>query len=224
MGELLANLIPLAIGLAISPIPIIAVILMLSSKKAVVNAIVFDAAWLFAIIGTSAVVLLCFGSESISGSRGAGTASDIVHLAFGVLLLALAAKRFMQKRKGVPDKQPKLLASIETIKPLEAMLFGFAMVVLNPKNLVILLSALAQVVQQGASTGTNIAVIAIFTLIASAGVLLPLAVYVLFRKKSATILSSWKTWLTEHNNTVMMYLLLVLGVVLLIKGIMGLVA
>lgn len=222
MGGLLGNILPLAVGMAISPVPVIAVILMLSSKDAIVNAVLFDAAWLFAIIATCAVFLLCLGGASISGREGTGTASAIIHIVFGILLLLLSGRRFLRRRAGVPEKQPKLLRSIATIGPASALLFGLVMVLLNPKNLVMLLSALAQVIQNDSSTAVNVTALAVFTLVASLGVLLPLAVFVLFRERAAAILASWKAWLEAHNSTVMMYLLLVLGVVLTVKGVLGL--
>lgn len=223
MGELVGNIVPLALGIAISPVPIIAVILMLSSKGALANAILFDAGWLFAIAGVSVIFLVAFGSSTVSGKHTTSIVSAVVHLVFGVLLLALALRKFLNRRKGVPEKQPKLLASIEGIKPLSACAFGIAMIVVNPKNLIMLVSALTEVIQGGHSTATNVAALAIFMVVASIGVLLPLAIYAIFRQKAASILASWNTWLTAHNSAVMMYLFGVLGVFLVVKGIVGLV-
>jgi threonine/homoserine/homoserine lactone efflux protein len=222
MGELLGNLIPIAIVMAISPIPIIAVILMLSSKGALVNTVLFDAGWLFAIIAANALFLLFFSSSSISGDKWTGSASYIIQIVLGALLLLLGVKRFVQRRKGVPEKEPKLLKSIETIRPGKAALFGIAMVILNPKNLVLLLAAFAQVMQTDASTGTNVAALAVFTLVGSLGVLLPLAVYGLAGDRATSTLASWNTWLADNNSAITMYMLLVLGVALLVKGIVGL--
>ncbi len=222
-GSLLGNLIPLAIGFAISPVPVIAVILMLSSEGALANAVLFDIGWLSSIIATSAVFLLCFGSRTISENEATGTAGAALRAALGILLLLLAGRRFIQRRKAIPQKQPRLLQSIESVGAAAALGIGAATVVLNPKNLVLLLSALSQVIQTGASTGTNVVALAIFTLVGSIGVLLPLAIYVIFREKASAILGSWNAWLTAHNSTVMMYLLLVLGILLVVKGILGLV-
>ncbi len=66
----MSNRIPHAIGVAISPVPIIAVILMLSSKDALLNAVLFDVGWLFAIIATSVVALLCSAASPSRGRRG----------------------------------------------------------------------------------------------------------------------------------------------------------
>lgn len=222
MGELLGNMLPLAVGMAISPVPIIAVILMLSSKKAIKNAVLFDVGWVLAIVAASVVVLLVFGSSSISGQKTTGTVTDILHLVLGVLLLALGVRKFIQKRKGAVEKQPKLLASIDSIKPWSAFVFGLAMVIVNPKNLMMLLAALGQVVQAGESTATNAISLTIFMLVASAGVLIPLLVYAVAREKAAEMLTSWKDWLMAHDSTVMMYLLTVLGIFLIVKGIVGL--
>lgn len=196
---------------------------MLSSKGALVNALLFDIGWLSAIIVTSAVFLLCFGSKSISGKEATGTAGAAVRVALGVLLLLLAGRRFIQRRRAVQQKQSRLLQSIESVGAVAALAMGAATVVLNPKNLVMLLSALSRFAQTGASTGTNVAALAVFTLVASLGVLLPLAVYAIFGEKASAILGSWNAWLTANNSTVTMYLLLVLGILLVVKGVLELV-
>jgi len=55
MGKAIGGSLPLAVGIALSPIPIIAVVLMLTSRRARVNGPVFVLGWLagLAIVGPS---------------------------------------------------------------------------------------------------------------------------------------------------------------------------
>jgi hypothetical protein len=46
MGQAIGESLPLAVGIALSPIPIIAVVLMLTSHQARINGPVFVAGWL----------------------------------------------------------------------------------------------------------------------------------------------------------------------------------
>ena len=222
MGGLLGNFLPLAVGIAISPVPIIAVIMMLTSKGALRNAAFFTAGWVLAMVVTCTASILLFGDAATSVQKGMGTATEIMQCTFGVLLLVMGTLRFRQKRKGVKPKQPKLLQSIENIKPAGAIGFGLAMIIINPKNLMLLLTALMQVGKSHPSTGQAVASVVIFILVASLGVLTPLFVYVVFRKKATAILTSWNEWLAVHSSTVTMYLFLALGVFLLVKGVVGL--
>jgi threonine/homoserine/homoserine lactone efflux protein len=171
---------------------------------------------------TCTAAILLFGEAATSAQKGTGLATDILQLVFGTLLLAMGTYRLRQRHKGVAPKQPRLLRSIENIKPAGAIGFGLAMIVVNPKNLMLLLSALMQIGKSQPSTATAVICVAIFICIASVGVLIPLFIYAVFRKKAMAILGSWNTWLAAHSSTVTMYLFLLLGVFLLVKGIVGL--
>ena len=66
MGRAIGGSLPLAAGIAISPIPIIAVVLMLTSRKARANGPAFVLGWLLG-LGIVGVIVL-----SLAGSAGAG--------------------------------------------------------------------------------------------------------------------------------------------------------
>jgi threonine/homoserine/homoserine lactone efflux protein len=111
---------------ALSPIPIIAVVLVLSAHQARVNGPVFVAGWLAALAVLGAIVL------SID-SVGASLPSDVtwvswIKAAAGVVLLLVAAWQFRARPKG-SDKAalPKWVARIDEIKPLPATGLGVAM-------------------------------------------------------------------------------------------------
>ena len=61
MGAVIGDLLPLGLGVAISPIPIIAVILMLLSRQAARTSTGFLAGWVAGIVVVTAVVLLLVG-------------------------------------------------------------------------------------------------------------------------------------------------------------------
>jgi hypothetical protein len=57
MAEAIGQVLPFAIGVAISPLPIIAVILVLFSERARTNALAFVTGW---IVGVTAVVVVAY--------------------------------------------------------------------------------------------------------------------------------------------------------------------
>jgi hypothetical protein len=65
MGQAIGGSLPLAVGIALSPIPIIAVVLMLSSRRAKVNGPAFVLGWLIG-LGIVGVIVL-----SLAGPAGA---------------------------------------------------------------------------------------------------------------------------------------------------------
>jgi hypothetical protein len=62
-------------------------------------------------------------------------------------------------------------------------------------------------------------VIVVFTVIAAASVAIPVIAYLVAAKRMAAPLESLRTWLVQNNATVMAVLLLVIGVVIIGKGI-----
>lgn len=223
MGGLIGEFLPLAVGIAISPVPIIAVIMMLTSKGALRNAVFFTAGWVLALVVASVAAIFIFGGAPATAQKGTGLATSIMQVAFGALLVGMGSYRGWQRHEGVAPKQPRLLKSVENIKPVAALAFGLAMIIVNPKNLMLLLSGLMQIGKSQPSTGTAVASVAVFICVASIGTLLPVFVYVFFRQKATSILAGWKSWLDSHNSTVTVYLFLILGIYLLVKGIIGLV-
>ena len=69
MGEAIGNLIPYALGIATSPIAIIAVILMLLSKRGGANSASFLGGWMLGVVGAS-VVLLSLSRTIRNGTSG----------------------------------------------------------------------------------------------------------------------------------------------------------
>ncbi|MBM2823822.1 MAG: hypothetical protein HW413_2568, partial [Thermoleophilia bacterium] len=58
MGQAIGDILPLAIGVAISPVPIIAVVLMLGTPQARANGPAFAAGWVAGLTIVGAIVLL----------------------------------------------------------------------------------------------------------------------------------------------------------------------
>jgi len=223
MGSAIGNILPEAIAVAISPIPIIALILMLFSKKAKANSLAFLIGWILGLAAVCAIVMAVGSTQNMSPGSGASSASYSLKILLGLLLLFMAFRNW-KKRPG-PGEQPKMpgwMSTIDTIKPGRAFLLAVLLAAVNPKNLVLTLAATLDVVQRSLATGQAVIALAIFIVIASLTIALPVLINLFMGDNSARVLNSWKVWLTANNSTVMFILLLVFGVVLLGKGIAGL--
>ena len=69
MGQAIGGSLPMAVGIALSPIPIIAVVLMLTSRKARINGPAFVLGWLLGLGIVGAIVLTLAGSGGTSTKR-----------------------------------------------------------------------------------------------------------------------------------------------------------
>jgi low temperature requirement protein LtrA len=103
------DMLPLALGVAISPIPIVAVILMVMSKRAARNGLAFVAGWIAALLVVVDIILWLAAAGKISvGENGPSTASSVVLLTLGIALLVMAGKSWMSR----PDSRQKPVAPL----------------------------------------------------------------------------------------------------------------
>jgi hypothetical protein len=92
----------------------------------------------------------------------------------------------------------------------------------NPKNLSLTVAAAVTVAQEGLSAVSAAFVLTLFVVLASLSIVVPVALYVLGGTSAARALDGLRVWLNANNATVMAVLMLVIGVVLLGKGLGGL--
>ena len=220
MGRGISEVLPFAIGVAISPIPIIAVILMLFSNRAKVNGPVFLLGW---VIGLSVVVAVVYGIAHAANAATDSTSSDTISwikVGLGAVLLGAARRQYAKRpAPGAEPTMPKWLATVDHIKPGAAFVLGIVLSAVNPKNLILAAGAAAGVAQVNDSVGDAVVALIVFVVIASLSVGGAVAYYLFGGQKAHAHLDDLKSWLTEHNAAVMSVLLLVIGVVLIAKGL-----
>ncbi len=222
MGQAIGESIPLAIGVAISPIPIIAVILMLLSKRAGANSTAFGLGWIVGIGGATAVVLVVAGSIGTTSSGGPSHGTSVVKLVLGVLVLVLGVRNWHKRPEPSETAPlPKWLQAIENITPVKSGALGIGLSALNPKNLLLIVGGGIAISQAPTSPGGHVVAAVVFGALAASTVVVPVVLYRVLGTKAEHVLGSLNTWLRANNATVMAVLLLVIGVVLVGKGIAG---
>ena len=118
MGSLIGNILPEAIAVAISPLPIVAVILMLFSKKAKANSLAFLVGWIIGLAAVCAIVTALGSTQNMAPGSGASNASYGLKIILGLLLLFLAVRNWRKRPKpGEQPKMPAWMSSIDTLKP-----------------------------------------------------------------------------------------------------------
>jgi hypothetical protein len=223
MGKAIGGSLPLAVGIALSPIPIIAVVLMLTSRKARVNGPAFVLGWLvgLGIVGVVVLFLAGTGSASQSGSPAAWV--SWVQIVLGVLLLLVAARQFQGRPHGDEQPQmPKWMATIENTKPAAATGLAVVLSGANPKNLVLAVGGAASIAQTGIPGGQQAVAYLVFALIGTLGVGIPVVIYFVMGERSERLLAGLKDWMSAHNAVIMAVLCLIIGVKLIGDGISGL--
>src|SRR5437660_8965021 len=112
MGTVIGQMLPLAIGVALSPLPIIAVILILTTPAARANGIAFTVGWILGSLVVCGILsLLLHGVNNAQGSPS--TIARIVGLILGLLLLFLAIRQWRSRPKeGETPPTPKWLQTL----------------------------------------------------------------------------------------------------------------
>jgi threonine/homoserine/homoserine lactone efflux protein len=220
MTGVIGEILPLALGIAISPIPIIAAILMLLSPKAKGTSLGFLLGWVLGIVVAVVIFTLLAAVLPHGGGDQSQPVVGTVQIILGVLLLLLAGKQWRSRPTGNTEPPlPKWMAAIDTMTVVRALILGFVLSALNPKNLLMGVAAGVAIGSGGLTGGESVVPIVIFTVIAASTVFVPVLAYFVAADRMAGPLETLRAWLVHNNATVMAVLLLVIGVVLIGKGI-----
>jgi threonine/homoserine/homoserine lactone efflux protein len=224
MGAAVGAVLPLGLGVALSPVPIIAVVLMLASPRGRFNGPAFVAGWVLGLSLVGTVVLVISAGAGASDDRaGPATWVDVVKLVLGVALIGLAARQWRGRPRG--DDAPALpawMSSIDSFGPGRA--FGLAVLLsaVNPKNLLLVVAAATAIAQTGVDAGGQAVALAVFVVLGTVGPGLPLGISYALGARSAHVLEALRRWMAAHNTAIMTVLLLVIGLKLMGDGIAGL--
>jgi threonine/homoserine/homoserine lactone efflux protein len=221
LGEAIGDLLPSAVGVALSPIPIVAVILMLGTPRARTTGPAFAAGWVLGLVAVSVIVLLVAGDADSSDNTS--TTVDIVVLLFGLLLLSVAVRQWRGRpRPGEEPEMPKWMAAIDEVTAGRALGLGVLLSAVNPKNLALTLAAAASLAQAGPSAGGDAGGVAVFVAIGSLTVAGPVVAYFLMGKRAERVLAEIKQFMSDHNAVIMAVVCLVLAAKLIGNAIGGL--
>jgi uncharacterized membrane protein YidH (DUF202 family) len=210
MNNVLLTLVPTAIGIAISPAPLIELILVLFSKRRTVNAIAF----IVTLWAVTAIVLALGGvggQAADGGSREPSTAMGWIFAVLGLLLLAIGVRNWQNRSD---TSEPAVFATVSGMGPAAVAFLAFGAVAVNPKNTVLLLAAGQTIGASSSPLWYGIG----FVLMVTLPYWLAVGYALLGGQPAHERLDRMRAWLVAHNRLVLGIVCVVLGVVLLAKG------
>jgi len=220
MGHAVGDVLGHAAAIAVSPLAIVAIILILATPRGPLNGLLFTVGWVLGLAALGAVMLVIGGPGGASTHHHPATWVGALHLALGVLLVLFGAREWRRRPRDPAQAQlPTWMAAIDRFTPLKILGLGLALSAANLKNAPLTISAGASISSAGIPVPQQIVTLAIFVIIASLGVLAPLAVYLIMGERAKRVLGSWRDWAVQHNVVVMAVLFFVLGLKLIGDGI-----
>jgi threonine/homoserine/homoserine lactone efflux protein len=219
LNEAIGDLLPSAFAVALSPIPIVAVVLVLGAPQARTAGPAFAFGWIAGLLAVSVIVVLALGTgNDPEGDEAMGV--DWFKVAIGTLFLLMAAGQWRKRPKnGQEPETPKWMATIDTATPQRAALLGVALSGANPKNLALTLAASASIAESGLSQADTAIAIAVFIVIGSVTVAGSVLVFLIDADRAARPLSAVRQFMFDNNAVIMMVVLLLLGAKLLGDGL-----
>jgi hypothetical protein len=220
VGEAIGAVLGNAVGVAISPVPIIAVILMLFSASALRNGSAFVVGWLLGLVVVLVVVIALGGLGSQDTDS---TLAAVVKIVIGVLFLLLGLRQWRSRPgPGEEPAMPAWMSAVDSFSAGKALGFGALFSGVNPKNLGLTIAAGSTIAASGLAVGQQVVVSAVYVVLASLTVVLPVLYHLVARERATRALDRMKEWLMANNATVMFVLFLVLGAKLVGDGIASL--
>jgi threonine/homoserine/homoserine lactone efflux protein len=222
MGDAIGQMLPTAVGIALSPLPIVAVVLMLVTPRGRVNGPAFIVGWWIGLAVVGAIVLSVSSGAGATDEGAPATWVDVLKLVLGLLLLLVSLRQWRGRPHGSEEPPtPKWMGALDDFTPFKAVGAGGVLSGLNPKNLLLAVAGATAVAATGVSNGEQTLAWVIFVVIASIGVGAPVVIYFVMGSGSRAVLERLKVWMAHNNAVIMAVLLLVIGVKLVGEAIGG---
>jgi fumarate reductase subunit C len=217
---LLSQIIPLALGAAVSPTALMGIILLLSiSKRPKLQGFgYYFGSIILILIVVILGILLSAGVTSLSPTPNPTLAG--IDVLLGIILLLFGIKRIFNSQsapkklfQGIGKESSNLILFIEGLS------FGFGMFLINFSTTIIILEAGKEIgVSLVDPIGKSIIVIILIfiTLIVCE---VPLAIYFLFPEKANNILSKVNKWMQRNGHYLMGVVIVVIGLYLVWVGL-----
>ncbi len=220
MGSLLAQIMPVAIVIALEPICVIAALVMTATARPLANSAAYLAALAAVMLGYGVAVLLVFRHHALAGGTRTDDIVQVLWLLIGVgFLAAFVVVLVRHPRPKAEGEVPRWTRLVERLGPLGAAGIGVFLV-----NWEMETPALTEIVKARVPLATELVALTLFVAVALSTVVVPVAVYLAWPEKVGGFLDGSKAWLVRYQRPIVLVLFCVIGVLYTYKGAAALLA
>ena len=216
---MLTELVPLALVVALSPLSIIPAVLVLHTPRPRPTGLSFLAGWL---IGLTVLTVLFLQVSGLAGGREdrpPGWASWL-RIVVGIALIAFGGYRWL--RRSTSAHTPRWMQGLSKLTPRRAGAAAVALTIVNPKVLFICAAAGLAIGTAGVSPDHAWIGVAWFVAVSGSTVAIPVLAYAVSGDRLHRPLERLKDWMERQHATLVAVILVVIGLLVLYKGIHGL--
>ncbi len=219
MNEIIGALLPLGVAAMMSPMPLIALIIALLSRRRVANGVCFVSGALIATVALTVVAILI--GSALPGDAGATShpVAGVLRMIFGAALLVFAMITWRGRpRSGDPHRTPSWMTRIDGMGPAGALGFGALLTAANVKNLPITLVAGTHIAEADTAAVQVVCGI-VFIVISCLAMIALLAAALLFPARTGAPLQRLRDTLSAHNAVILTVVFVLTGVSMIGHGI-----
>ncbi|BBY95231.1 membrane protein [Mycobacterium gallinarum] len=219
-GSVLIELIPLALVVALSPLSIIPAVLVLQTPRPRPAGLAFLTGWLIGLAALTSIFLAVSGLIGGLGGKPPGWASWL-RIVVGAALIVFGIYRWLTRKKAA--HVPKWLQSMSKLTPARAGVTGLVLTAVNPKVLFICAAAGLAIGTTGMADARVWLAVIWYVAVAGSTVALPILAYAVSGDRLVEPLRRLRDWMERQHAVLVAGILVVIGLLVLYKGIHGLV-
>ena len=221
MWQALGGLLPIAVAVAFSSVPITATILILLSPNRNRAALPFLLGW---VTGAVAVIILSLLGASLLSEprrRGADPIFAALEILIGIGLIVVGAVNLRRNSQTESTGLPRWLSAVDSFGALAT--FGIAVLLdFRPKGLLLGVAAGLALHAASVNVGEAAVLIAVYTLIATSTVVIPIVASLIAPRQVEPKLITARDWLARNGRILTSSMAFMIGVVILGVGITNL--
>ena len=217
-----ADILPAAVAVTLSPVPIMAVILALFGQHPRQNGLSFLVGWVAGLAALAVLLLFFVDLGKMQFTANWTPVVATVKLWLGLFFFVLAAVQWRRRpRAGEAQPLPAWTARLENFSPGQTLLVAIGLCVINPKNLTLTLAILLALGEADLPAWQAVLGLAVFVVLGSLTIAVPVFYRIVAGAEADSRLARSKVWLQEHSSTVMVVVFLLLGALLFGRGLEG---
>lgn len=215
----LGDTLPLAAGIALSPVGMIICLVMLMGVGGRRKAAVFGLGWFVSVLVVAGVAYFIVEAADTADAARAILGVEGLQLLLALVCFGLAGFTFRRGPASGQSRESRLLQRLDTITVRTAAGLGLAQGFARIKNIFLAFGAGARLGEAGLPRGEGVFPLAVFALLSTSGVLVPLIIAVVNGRRVPTTLVRSREWLEANMSTITIVALLVVGVYFLGQGL-----